>query len=40
MYVVTGNDDVFALNAKTGEIHLGALVRHRSADLAPSAAAG
>jgi quinohemoprotein ethanol dehydrogenase len=30
MYVVTGNDDVFALNAKTGE---GALVGHRPEDF-------
>ena len=29
MYVVTGNDDVFAVKAKTGEILMGALVRHR-----------
>ena len=32
MYVVTGNDDVFALNAKTGEHPVGALVGHRPAD--------
>ena len=32
MYVVTGNDDVFALNAKTGEYPVGALVGHRPAD--------
>ena len=33
MYVITGNDDVFALNAKTGEHPLGVLVRHRPEDL-------
>jgi len=31
MYVITGNDDVFALNAKTGE-SFGALVGYRPED--------
>jgi hypothetical protein len=33
MYVITGNDDVFALNAKTRRDPLGVLVGHRPEDL-------